>query len=262
MQARNKRMSLFDLTNKNILITGATGGLGEAIADGLAEAGANLIIVGRNEDKLNALKTNIESRHNSKVYVKPFDLNNIDAISGFFDDAVKSAGSIDILINCAGINIRGDAEEISRNDWNKVLTINLSACFFLSQAFCKHRKSLGGGGKIVNIGSLMCQVARPTTTPYAASKGGLLMLTKSLACEWAKYNINVNAIGPGYFLTKMTQPLKDDPKFNEWVITNTPMGRWGNPHDLIGTVVFLSSSASDFITGQIIYVDGGWLSFV
>lgn len=244
------------------MITGATGGLGNAISKGLARHGANLIVVGRDESKLNKLKSEIKSQTSKSVLVAPFDLNKIDEIGNFFSETIKRAGNIDVLINCAGINLRGQAEHINIEDWNKVLTINLSACFFLSQAFCKHRISAGGGGKIVNIGSLMCKVARPTTTPYAASKGGLLMLTKSLACEWAKYNINVNAIGPGYFLTEMTKKLKDDPQFNNWVIANTPLERWGNPEDLIGSAVFLSSSASDFITGQIIYVDGGWLSLV
>ncbi len=259
-------MNIFSLTGRKVLLTGATGGLGQAIAKGLAEHGADLLLVGRNEEKLADLKSDIE-RHkkqslSGKVQYAIFDLENIDDIPKFFDKQVHDLGDIDILINCAGINIRGPAENIERADWDKVLTINLSACFFLSQAFCRHRKAIGRGGKIVNIGSLMCKVARPTTTPYAASKGGLLMLTKSLACEWARYKINVNAIGPGYFLTKMTEKLQEDAKFNDWVLSNTPLGRWGEPEDLIGAVVFLSSSASDFVTGQIIYVDGGWLSLV
>ncbi len=254
--------NLFSLENKNILITGATGGLGQAIAIGLATYGGNIIALGRNEAKLNELQAKIEKQTNRHAHIIRFDLNDIDAIPDMFGQAIKTLSHIDILINCAGINKRAPAEHTAREDWDDVLRINLSACFFLSQEFCKHRKELSAGGKIVNIGSLMCKVARPTTTPYAASKGGLLMLTRSLACEWAKYQINVNAIGPGYFLTEMTKKLQSDVKFNEWVIQNTPLGRWGIPDDLIGAAVFLSSAASDFITGQIIYVDGGWLSLV
>ncbi len=255
---------IFDLSGKNVLITGATGGLGSIITKGVARFGGNVIIVGRNVDKLNKLKSEIESETASgvNVWVKSFDITQINEISTFFNEVVNEVDSVDVLINCAGINLRGPAEEIEKEVWDKVITTNLSAVFFLSQEFCKHRKSIGRGGKIVNIGSLMCQVARSTTVPYCASKGGLAMLTKGLAVEWAKYGINVNAIGPGYFLTEMTKPLAEDKEFNDWVIKSTPIGRWGNPEDLIGAVVFLSSSASDFITGQIIYVDGGWLASV
>ena len=140
------------------------------------------------------------------------------------------------------------------------MRVNLTAVLVMSQAFCRHRREAGGAGKIINIGSLMCYGARPTTTAYAASKGGLLMLTKSLAVEWARYNINVNAIGPGYIATELTEILQADEDFNRSVLTRTPLGRWGQPGDIAGAAVFLASSASDFVTGQILYVDGGWLA--
>ena len=138
----------------------------------------------------------------------------------------------------------------------------VSSAFVLSQVFCRHRKRLGRAGRIINIGSLTCHGARPTTAAYASSKGGLLSLTKTLAVEWAKYNINVNAIGPGYIATELTEPLMNDKDLNQWVLSKTPLGRWGLPDDMIGTAVLLASRAGEFITGQIIYVDGGWLALL
>jgi gluconate 5-dehydrogenase len=132
----------------------------------------------------------------------------------------------------------------------------------MSQAFCHHCKRTGKPGRVINIGSLMCDAARPTTAAYASSKAGLLMLTKTLAVEWAGYNINVNAIGPGYIVTELTVPLQADESFNKWVISKTPLGRWGQPEDIVGIAVLLASKAGDFITGQIIYVDGGWLALL
>jgi gluconate 5-dehydrogenase len=134
--------------------------------------------------------------------------------------------------------------------------------FLISQAFCRHRKQVAKPGKIINIGSLLCHAARATNAPYASSKGGLLMLTKSLAVEWAKYQINVNAIGPGYIQTELTKPLWTDQDFDKWVLSKTPLGRWGKPEDIVGTAIFLASPASDFVTGQIVYVDGGWLAML
>ncbi|UCF16643.1 MAG: SDR family oxidoreductase, partial [Phycisphaerales bacterium] len=139
---------------------------------------------------------------------------------------------------------------------------NLTAAFAMSQAFCRHRIDAGKAGRIINIGSLTCHSARPTTAAYASSKGGLLMLTKTLAVEWAKYKINVNAIGPGYIATDLTKPLWTDEEFDRWVLSKTPLARWGRPDDLVGTAVLLASKAGEFITGQIIYVDGGWLALL
>ena len=156
--------------------------------------------------------------------------------------------------------LKAYAEQADLDAWNHVLAVNLTAVFRISQAFCRHRKQVGEPGKIINIGSLMCHGARPTNTAYACSKGGVLMLTKSLAVEWAKYRINVNAVGPGYIATDLTAPLRQDKKLNDWVLSSTPLRRWGQPEDLIGAGVFLASAAGDFVTGQILYVDGGWLS--
>ncbi len=253
---------LFSLQGKRALITGGSRGLGLAIAGGLAGNGAEVTIIARDKNQLERAAERIENCGNGPVSIFSCDLHDIEAIDATFHAILKTVGPIDILVNSAGINLRGPAEDIEFEAWNEVIQINLSAVFRLSQVFCNHRKSVGGGGKIINIGSLMCRASRPTTAPYTASKSGLLGLTKALAVEWAEYKINVNAIGPGYFLTDMTQNLKDDEKFNEWVISNTPLARWGKPEDLVGSVVFLSSSASEFITGQIIYIDGGWFAGV
>ncbi len=247
---------LFDLNDKTALITGGSRGLGLAVAKGLARYGANVAIIGRDRSQLDKAERQIQG----SVWTFSYDLHDVDGIESMFADVVNTAGNIDILVNCAGIIRRAAAEDIDFRAWNEVMQVNLTATLATSQAFCRHRKTLGSGGKIVNFASLMCHGARPTTAAYAASKGGVLMLTKSLAVEWAKFGITVNAIGPGYFATEMTQPLRDDPKLNEWVLSRTPMGRWGTGDDLIGTTVFLASSASDFVTGQIIYVDGGWLA--
>jgi len=254
--------NLFDLSGKTALITGGSRGIGLAVAKSLAQHGANIAVVARNEKLLKQAQEQIQADGNKRVWTFPFDLANTEQIGKCFDDIIFKAKSIDILVNCAGITRRAPAEDVNLNDWGQVIDVNLTAVFVISQAFCQHRKQMGAGGKIINIGSLMCHAARPTNTAYASSKGGLLMLTKSLAVEWAKYNINVNAIGPGYIATELTAPLQADQDLNNWVLSKTPLGRWGQPSDLVGTAVFLASSASDFITGQIIYVDGGWLAML
>ncbi len=253
---------LFSLKGKTALVTGASKGLGFSLAKGLACHGANIAMIARDEAALKDAKDKIEKESGSKCWTHTFDLHDTSKVDIFFSEVVRTAGPVDILVNCAGINKRGFAEDISPAVWQEVLQINLTATFAMAQAFCKHRKSLGTGGKIVNIGSLMCHAARPSTSPYTASKGGVLLLTKALAVEWAKYGITVNAIGPGYFDTEMTKQLQADEKFNSWVLSNTPLNRWGKPDDLVGALIFLASSASDFVTGQIIYIDGGWLAGV
>jgi gluconate 5-dehydrogenase len=254
--------SLFDLSGKTALVTGGSRGIGLAIAKGLAQHGANIAIIARMEKQLKQAQKQIQADTDKQIWTFPFDLANAELVEPFFKSIIKEINGIDILVNCAGTTRRAQAEDVNLNDWNQVIDVNLTAVLVISQAFCQHRKQIGTGGKIINIGSLMCCAARPTNTAYACSKGGLLMLTKSLAVEWAKYNINVNAIGPGYIATELTAPLQNDPNLNKWVISKTPLGRWGQPGDIIGTAVFLASSASDFITGQIIYVDGGWLAML
>lgn len=251
---------LFDLSGKTALVTGGSRGIGLAVAKGLAQNGADVAIIARDKDRLEAAKKQIEKCSDKKVWTFSFDLENTEEIEPLFENIISETTGIDILVNCAGTTARAPAEDVDLETWNQVMQVNLTAAFVISQAFCRHRKQVGKAGKIINIGSLMCQGARPTTTAYAVSKGGLLMLTKSLAVEWAKYNINVNAIGPGFIATDLTAKLQADENFNRWVLSKTPLKRWGQPGDIIGTAVFLASSASDFVTGQIVYVDGGWLA--
>jgi len=253
---------LFSLWGKTALVTGGSRGIGLSVAKGLAEHGADVAIVARTKEQLEAAGRQIQDDTDKKVWTFPFDIKNIKGIEGLFENIVSETKGIDILVNCAGTTVRGPSEEVDLKTWNQVIEVNLTAVFVLSQAFCRHRKQAGEAGRIINIGSLTCHGARPTTAAYASSKGGLLMLTKTLAVEWAKYNINVNAIGPGYIATDLTKPLWSDEDFTKWVLSKTPLGRWGQPDDLVGTAVLLASKAGDFITGQIIYVDGGWLALL
>jgi gluconate 5-dehydrogenase len=251
---------LFDLSGKTALVTGGSRGIGLAIAKGLASHGADIVIIARDENDLQAAKKQIQQSSGKKARTFSFDLANTKEIEKLFENIISETQEIDILVNCAGTTARGSAEDVELETWNRVVEVNMTAVFVLSQVYCRHRKQAGKGGKIINIGSLMCHGGRPTTTAYAASKGGLLMVTRSLAVEWAKYNINVNAIGPGFIATDLTAPLRADEDFNKWVLSRTPFARWGEPEDIAGAAVFLASSASDFVTGQILYVDGGWVA--
>ena len=256
------KSKLFDLSGKTALVTGGSRGIGLAVAKALAEHGADVAIVARTKEQLEAAKQQIQADTGKKVWTFPFDIKNIKAIEGLFENIVSETKGIDILVNCAGTTVRGPSENVDLNTWNQVIEVNLTSVFVLSQTFFRYRRQVGKAGRIINIGSLTCHGARPTTAAYASSKGGLLMLTKTLAVEWAKYNINVNAIGPGYIATDLTEPLWSDEDFTKWVLSKTPLGRWGRPDDLVGTAVLLASKAGDFITGQIIYVDGGWLALL
>jgi gluconate 5-dehydrogenase len=251
---------LFSLSGKTALVTGGSRGIGLAVTKGLARHGADIAIIAQNEGRLQDAKKQIQEYSGKKVWTFSFDLENTKVIEKLFENIIYETKGTDILVNCAGTTARGPAEEVELETWNRVVGLNMTSVFVISQAFCRHRKQVGKGGKIINIGSLMCHGGRPTTTAYAASKGGLLMVTRSLAVEWAKYNINVNAIGPGFIATDLTAPLQADKDFNRWVLSRTPFERWGEPEDIVGTAVFLASSASDFVTGQILYVDGGWVA--
>lgn len=249
----------FRLDGRRALVTGGSRGIGFGIAKGLAESGANLVLVARNADELATAKSQLSSL-GIEVETAPFDMSQASEIDTFFKDLVNRLGPIDILINNAGMSRRGPAHELTLDDWQAVIDLNITSVFALCQSFARHRMALTQPGKIVNIGSLMCSASRAGTAPYTATKGAVLMLTKSLAIDWAPHRILVNAIGPGYIDTPLTAPLKSDPTFDAWVKERCPLGRWGSPEDLAGAAVFLSSDAASFITGQIIYVDGGWLA--
>lgn len=252
-------MSLFDLTDRTALITGSSGGLGLAMARGLAQSGAQIIIHGRNRDKLEAAR-DVLSEEGHSVLTTSFDITDEAAIKQALD-ALKAEGiNIDILVNNAGMQLRRPLVELEREQWDTVINTNLTSTFLLGRNVARQMIERGKGGKIINIGSLMSSVARPTVGAYTASKGGVRLLTQSMAAEWAEHGIQTNAIGPGYMITEMTQPLVDDPKFNDWIVGRTPSKRWGVPEDLVGTVVYLASPASSYVNGQIIYVDGGMMA--
>jgi gluconate 5-dehydrogenase len=252
-------MPNFRLDGKRALVTGGSRGIGLGLARGLAESGANLVLTARTAAELDTAQAELKPL-GIDVQVAPFDMAQSKLIPDFYSDLVSRFGPIDILINNAGMSRRGPAHELSLDDWQAVLDLNLTSVFALSQAFAKERIASKRGGRIVNVGSLMCQSARAGTSPYGATKGGILILTKAFAMDWASYGILVNAIGPGYIETPLTAPLKANPEFDRWVTDKCPLGRWGTPADLAGAVVFLASDAASFITGQIIYIDGGWLA--
>ncbi len=246
--------SLFDLTGRLALVTGSSRGIGFTLAKGLQAAGATVVLNGRNEETLKRASGELGNTHYAV-----FDVTNPDQVKRSVNEITEKYGGIDILVNNAGIQIRSTLEEFEESDWDRILDVNLKGAFVVSKYVVRGMISRRRG-KIINICSLMSEVSRPTVGPYAASKGGLRMLTRAMAVEWGKYNIQVNGIGPGYIITEMTKPLIERKDFNSWVKSRTPAGRWGKPEELIGTVVFLASGASDFINGQIIYVDGGILA--
>jgi 2-deoxy-D-gluconate 3-dehydrogenase len=248
-------MNLFDLKGKTALVTGGNGGIGLGMAKGLAAAGARVAIAGRDKSKnTEALKDLPQG-----VAVEA-DLRDEKACRAMVDEAAKRLGRLDILVNNAGTNIRKRPEQYSVEEWKLILDINLTSAFVASQAAYPHMKR-AGGGKIVNIGSMMSIFGASFVAPYGASKGGIVQLTRALACAWAKDNIQVNAVLPGWIDTALTRRARADIKgLHERVLARTPAGRWGEPGDLSGIAVFLCSKASDFVTGTAIPVDGGYSS--
>ncbi len=248
--------NLFTVKDKVVLITGSSQGIGYSLAKGFAEAGALVIINGRIPEKVSLVVDEI-CRTGGKAVGYPFDVTEQKVVVESIDQIERKIGLIDVLINNAGIHRRAPLEELSMEDWKIVIEVNLSSVFMISQAVVKQmikRKR----GKIINITSLNAEKARFGIANYCASKGGLNMLTKSMATEWGKYNIQTNAIGPGYFITNLTKKLSEDPQFDAWVKQNVPLGRWGIPDELVGTAIYLASEASNYVNGHAIYIDGGW----
>jgi gluconate 5-dehydrogenase len=252
--------TLFDLDNKVALITGSSRGIGNALAFGLAEAGAHVIINARNAADVNCAVAALRSSgHQADASV--FDVTKPDQVEAAITHIEANVGPIDICVNNAGIQRRVPLHEVSPELWAEVLDANLTSAFLVGTAVA--RKMLPRErGKIINICSIMSTLGRATTGPYTASKGGLKMLTQAMCADWARFGLQINGIGPGYFHTELTQPLVDDPVFNGWVTQRTPAGRWGTTDELVGAAVFLASRASDYVNGQIIYVDGGLLAVV
>ncbi len=247
-------MDLFDLQGKAALVTGGNGGIGLGMARALARAGAAVAIAGRDAAKNAAA---LKALGKGAVALE-CDLRDERATRALVDDAAGRLGRLDILVNNAGINIRKQPQEYALEEWREVLDTNLTSAFVAAQAAYLHMKR-AGAGKIVNIGSMMSIFGAAFVAPYGASKGGIVQLTRSLACAWARDNIQVNAVLPGWIDTALTrQARKDVPGLHERVLARTPAGRWGEPEDLAGIAVFLCSSASDFVTGTAIPVDGGY----
>lgn len=246
---------LFSLEGRTALITGSSRGLGLAIATGLAEAGARVVLNGVDGARLEASAEALRARGHS-VSAEAFDVTDEAAVNAVFARLDAASVAIDILVNNAGIQLRKPLVEFGADEWRRVIDTNLTSAFFVGREAAK-RMIPRGRGKIVNIGSLMSAFARPTVAPYTAAKGGIKLLTQGMAAEWAEHGIQVNAIGPGYMLTDMNEALTSNPQFDGWVKARTPSRRWGRPEELVGAAVFLSSAASDYVNGQIIYVDGG-----
>lgn len=249
-------MDLFDLTGKIALVTGSAQGLGNVIARGLLDAGATVILNDISQASLDRAIAELKAEgHNVSGYA--FDISNEEQVTAAVEAMEKEVGPISILVNNAGIHKRNLLIDMPVENWRKVIDVNLTGAFVVGRAVARGmiaRKY----GKIINIASINAMMVRPNIGNYCAAKGGIVTLTKSMATEWGEYNINVNAIGPGYFLTDLTRPLSEDPEFDKWVKSEVPLRRWGNPKDLVGISTLLASSGSDYISGQTFYVDGGW----
>jgi len=254
-------IQLFNLNGKTALVTGGTHGLGMAIAKGLGDAGATIVINDISEEKLqNAVHEYKKTGITAHAYF--FDVTNETQVTEFITKIQKEVAPIDILVNNAGIIKRIPILETKVDDFKTVLDIDLVAPFIMAKAVVPGMIKRGHG-KIINMCSMMSELGRNTVSAYAAAKGGLKMLTKSMAVEWAKYNIQANGIGPGYFATSQTAPIRiDGHPFNDFIISRTPAGRWGDPSDLAGAAIFLASKASDFVNGIVLYVDGGILATI
>ena len=250
-------MTMFSLAGKVALITGGNGGIGLGMAEGLAKAGAHVMVAGRNLEKSRAASQKLAA-FGVKTGAVEVAVQDPSSCAAMVADTVKQFGRLDILCNNAGINIRGTPEAMTPAQWREVLSINLDGAFFCSQAAYPALQATGGG-KIINTGSMMSLFGSSFATAYAASKGGIVQMTKSLAIAWAKDNIQVNAILPGWIDTDLTRAAREQVGgLHERVLARTPAGRWGGADDFAGITVFLASSASDFVTGTSIAVDGGW----
>ena len=252
---------LFDLTGKVALVTGAVHGLGMAMAKGLGNAGATIVVNNHTKDSLESAVAEYKSC-GLKAYGYVFDVTDDKAVEATIAKIEAEVGPIDILVNNAGIIKRTPIVDMETADFEQVIKVDLVGPFIVSKYVAKGMIKRGGG-KIINICSMMSELGRDTVSAYAAAKGGLKMLTRSMATEWAKFNIQTNGIGPGYFATSQTAPIRvDGHPFNEFIIKRTPAARWGDPEDLQGAAIFLASKASDFVNGHVVYVDGGILATI
>jgi gluconate 5-dehydrogenase len=244
--------ALFDLSGRRALVTGSSRGIGAALAAGLAGAGAEVVLHGRDGASLARSRDELAQRTGATVSWVAFDVTDPAAV----DAGLSGAGTLDILVNNAGLQHREPLLDVPVADWQQLLDVNLTSAFVVGRAVARGMIARGYG-KIINVCSVQSWLARPGIAGYAASKGGLAMLTRSMCAEWAPHGVTANAIAPGYVVTDLTQPLVQDPQFDAWLRARTPAGRWAQVEDLIGTLVWLAAPASDFVNGQVIAVDGG-----
>ncbi len=249
--------SLFDLSDRVALVTGSTRGIGAVLADGLAAAGATVVLHGRDAATLETRRAELVAQVGAeRVHTTCFDVTDHDAVVGALAELADRTGGVDVLVNNAGVQHREPLLEVSVENFQKVLATNLTAPFLVGREVARGMVERGRG-KIINIGSVQSELARPTIGPYTAAKGGVRNLTRAMAAEWAGSGVQVNAIAPGYLETAMTAALVADETFDAWLRGRTPAGRWGTPQDVVGPVVWLASAGSDYVSGQTIYVDGG-----
>jgi gluconate 5-dehydrogenase len=253
-------MDVFNLAGRTALVTGAARGIGFAVAEALAHAGAHVILNGRSRPPLDEAAIRLRDS-GARVDVSAFDVTDAAQVNRAVDAIETTFAPIEILVNNAGIQRRAPLEKFDDNDWRELMATNLDSVYYVSKAVAPHMIARGHG-KIINIGSVQSELARPGIAPYTASKGAVKNLTKGMCADWARYGLQINAIGPGYFSTPLNKALVEDPAFDEWLRKRTPAGRWGQLADLHGTAIFLASRASDFINGQTIYVDGGILAVI
>ena len=246
---------LFDLTGKRALITGSSQGIGFAIARGLAEHGAEVVLNGRDNNKLVAAAEKLRS-NGHQVFVANFDVTVAEVVNESIDTIERTVGAIDILINNAGMQFRAPLEDFPAEKWDELIRTNISSTFYVGRSVARHMIRRGKG-KIVIIASVQSELARPGIAPYTATKGAIRNLTRGMCADWARYGLQVNAIAPGYFKTPLNQALVENPEFSAWLEKRTPAARWGDVDELIGAAIFLSSNASSFVNGHTLYVDGG-----
>ncbi len=249
------KTELFDLSGRRALVTGSSQGIGLALARGLAQAGADVILNGRDTNKLKRASQSL-SGEGYDAHQLPFDATDNAAVKKAVDGFVAHHGSIDILVNNAGMQHRAPLEEFEPEMFETLFRTNVSTVFNVGQAVAKHMIA-NGEGKIINIASVQTALARPGIAPYTATKGAVGNLTKGMATDWAQHGLQINAIAPGYFDTPLNEALVNDPEFSAWLEKRTPAGRWGNVEELVGACIFLASRASSFVNGHTLYVDGG-----